>query len=185
MCVIVCWWGWCIEQIGLDPKWYIGAYRKYLSLVLPLLWRLLSADMNYFATCDALLKVACFDMGLAFGYLRQCSRQSIAQHKNYTEHIVSCLPSGVIVADSKLRVCLMNPVMRQMLRMPAAAPAPEGMPLAVLLHSQQMLEIAAEVLENGVARRELGMSAAAARPAASICNSASRAVRSGASRWWW
>lgn len=54
------------EKIGLQPKWYIGAYRKYLSEIVAILGRQLQGQPERFsAAVDALLKVVCFDMGLA------------------------------------------------------------------------------------------------------------------------
>jgi diguanylate cyclase (GGDEF)-like protein len=54
------------QQIGLAPKWYIGAYRKYLSELLPRLAALHKGDA---ALCqpafDAVLKVIVLDIGLA------------------------------------------------------------------------------------------------------------------------
>ena len=54
------------QRIGLEPKWYIGAYSKYLSGLLPELWRLLHRDPQKFLdTYRALQKVVLLDMGLA------------------------------------------------------------------------------------------------------------------------
>ena len=54
------------QRIGLEPKWYIGAYSKYLAGLLPELWRLLHRDpQKFFDTYWALQKVVLLDMGLA------------------------------------------------------------------------------------------------------------------------
>lgn len=54
------------QRIGLDPKWYLGAYHKYLSMLFPHLWR--SGGLVDLATLEnvrALLKVVFLDMGIA------------------------------------------------------------------------------------------------------------------------
>lgn len=53
-------------RVGLAPKWYIGAYRHYLSCLLPVLWSRSSGDEQCFGrTLDALLRLTFFDMSLA------------------------------------------------------------------------------------------------------------------------
>ncbi len=51
-------------NIGLEPKWYIGAYRLYLSRLLPLLLAR-GEPARLCATLDALLRLTFFDMSLA------------------------------------------------------------------------------------------------------------------------
>jgi diguanylate cyclase (GGDEF)-like protein/PAS domain S-box-containing protein len=103
------------QQIGLDPKWYIGAYRKYLSALIPMLWRSLEDDSEIFLqTLDALFKVVCMDMALALDTHFQSDRQEIVEIKEYAEQIVSRMPSGLIVVDTGLRVRSMNHAIRQM-----------------------------------------------------------------------
>ncbi|MDP1704150.1 MAG: diguanylate cyclase [Sulfurimicrobium sp.] len=54
------------QRIGLDPKWYLGAYHKYLSMLFPHLWK--AGGLADHATMDnmrALLKIVFFDMGIA------------------------------------------------------------------------------------------------------------------------
>ncbi len=46
------------SRIGLEPKWYVGAYRKYLSDMLQAVWDIAGGDRTQFVTTfDALLKV--------------------------------------------------------------------------------------------------------------------------------
>ena len=54
------------QRIGLGPKWYLGAYHKYLSMLFPHLWK--AGGFTDHATLEnmrALLKVVFFDMGIA------------------------------------------------------------------------------------------------------------------------
>lgn len=54
------------QRIGLDPKWYLGAYNKYLSLLFSRLWDARGIEGR--AVLEAILslqKIIFFDMGLA------------------------------------------------------------------------------------------------------------------------
>jgi diguanylate cyclase (GGDEF)-like protein len=66
------------ERVGLDPKWYIGAYCKYLSLMLP---RIMSGrgepDADLVETVMALLKILFFDMGIAIDTYINAKQQTI------------------------------------------------------------------------------------------------------------
>jgi diguanylate cyclase (GGDEF)-like protein/PAS domain S-box-containing protein len=54
------------HRIGLEPKWYIGAYRKYLSLLIRQLAAASGGDAaGMEAAVQSLLKVVLFDMGIA------------------------------------------------------------------------------------------------------------------------
>lgn len=54
------------QRIGLDPKWYLGAYHKYLSMLFPHLWKTGGlADHATLENMRALLKIVFFDMGIA------------------------------------------------------------------------------------------------------------------------
>lgn len=78
------------QQIGLEPPWYIGAYRKYLSGLIPLIARLTADDpAALIPTWDALLKVVCFDMSLALDTYIQARQQEILDLKNQSEHMAS------------------------------------------------------------------------------------------------
>ncbi len=51
-------------RVGPEPKWYIGACSKYLSGLLPELWRLLRRDPQKFLdTYRALQQLVLLDMG--------------------------------------------------------------------------------------------------------------------------
>lgn len=54
------------ERVGLAPKWYLGAYSKYLGLLIPEIGALLPDDpVRAQRMALALLKIVLFDMGLA------------------------------------------------------------------------------------------------------------------------
>ncbi|QGZ43129.1 EAL domain-containing protein [Pseudoduganella flava] len=71
------------HRIGLAPKWYIGAYRKYLTELLETLWELLGDDPpRFLATYGAALKVICLDMGLALDTYAHADQQQLRQQAN-------------------------------------------------------------------------------------------------------
>jgi diguanylate cyclase (GGDEF)-like protein/PAS domain S-box-containing protein len=137
------------QRIGLDPKWYIGAYRKYFAELMPSIRRLLGDDFDsVMRIYDALLKIICLDMGLALDTYFEADRQEILALKDYAEQIVSSLPVGLIVADASLDVQSINAVMRGLLGLPALE-RQAGTMLSALLPAAGVLEAAANVLAHG------------------------------------
>ncbi|WP_052452411.1 PAS domain S-box protein [Noviherbaspirillum autotrophicum] len=103
------------QHIGLEPKWYVGAYRKYLSELTPLLLELMQDEPDQFwPTYNALLKVVCLDIVLALDTYFQIDRQAILSAKQYTEEIIRSMPSGLMVLDAQFRIRSVNRVMSQM-----------------------------------------------------------------------
>ncbi len=99
------------ERIGLAPKWYIGAYSKYLCGLLPHVWRLHEDNPDRFiAAYHALLKVALLDLGLAIDTYIHADQQTILGLKAFAEDILARLAAG------KLAPCCRSP---RMLSIPA------------------------------------------------------------------
>jgi diguanylate cyclase (GGDEF)-like protein len=97
------------ERAGLEPRWYIGAYNKYLSSLLPEVWRLLGNDpQKFLATYRALQKIVLLDMGLAIDTYIFADKQAISSLKTYAENIIAGLPVGLIVLDAGMRVLDVN-----------------------------------------------------------------------------
>ena len=66
------------QRIGLDPKWYMGAYNKYLALMLPRVWSLHGGDeRKTLDTTLALLRIIFLDMGIAIDTYIEADRQAI------------------------------------------------------------------------------------------------------------
>jgi len=104
------------QRIGLAPIWYIGAYRKYLADLAPLLRDLLlDRPQAFLPTYAALFKVVSFDMALALDTYIQAGRQELLGLKNYSEQIISSMPSGVMVIDGSGAIRTVNRAMWQML----------------------------------------------------------------------
>jgi diguanylate cyclase (GGDEF)-like protein/PAS domain S-box-containing protein len=146
------------QRVGLEPKWYIGAYRKYLAGLMSILADRLGDDPQRFrAASDALLKVVCFDMGLALDTYFHASQRSALQNQNYLEQVIDGMPAGLVVVDSELRVRSVNRMMASMLGVPddAIAAAPR---LDELFGSPELAERAAETLASGAPHDSLVVS---------------------------
>lgn len=143
------------QRIGLEPQWYIGAYRKYLSALMPILWRVLGPDPAAFYACyDALLKVVCFDMTLALETYASADRKSIIAHQNYAQHVIDSMPSGLIVLDGQYRIRSINPIMKKMLGNTDSMQV-EGRPLSSVLPAPRLMAAAVAVLATGVPQQDI------------------------------
>ncbi|MGI4716857.1 MAG: EAL domain-containing protein [Janthinobacterium lividum] len=137
------------QRIGLEPKWYIGAYRKYVAGMFDLLWKQFHGDPQRFrATFNSVLKVVCLDMGLALDTYAHADHRSVIQHQNYLEQIIGGMPAGLIVTDAEGRICSMNATMRDMLGMPDDTLESQPV-LATLLPSPELAERMAATLASG------------------------------------
>ena len=143
------------QRIGLEPKWYVGAYRKYLSDLIPRLWQLCGSDADKFiATYNALLKVVLLDMGLALDTYFQADRQALLQLKLYAEQIVNCMPSGLLVLDPDLTIRSSNRALRRMLDLSENG-GEIGQPLEHLFPSPLLRKAALEVIDTSLHQHNL------------------------------
>ncbi len=126
------------QRIGLEPKWYISAYRKYLSNLVQLLSHVLHDEPEFILpTCDALLKLVFFDMGLTLDTYFQTDRQELLRARNYTGRIIASMPAGLMVVDAGLSVRSINRAMCRMFDV-ADDGAAIGMPLRTLIASDSL-----------------------------------------------
>lgn len=143
------------QRIGLEPNWYLGAYRKYLSEMHTMLWDVLSNEPDeYLKTCDALIKVVNFDIGLALDTYFQADTEEIREHKDYGDNIFSAMPNGLMVISANLIVLSTNPAMRAMLQLPDDTTG-EGLPLSALVKSSLLLEACTDVFETGDEQKKM------------------------------
>ena len=68
------------ERIGLAPKWYIGAYRRYLQLVHDMLYKDLPADQAGPAFASV-LKIVSFDESLAIDTYIAANLETLGRHQ--------------------------------------------------------------------------------------------------------
>jgi rsbT co-antagonist protein RsbR len=68
------------ERIGLEPKWYLGAYRRYLELILDRLFADLSAE-DARAAYRAILRLVHFDEALAIDTYIAANIETIGRHQ--------------------------------------------------------------------------------------------------------
>ena len=143
------------NQIGLEPKWYIGAYRKYLSGLMPLVWEQCDGDIRRFlASYDSLLKIVLFDMGLALDSYFQAERRVLQEMKDYADRVICTRPSGLLVLDAGLCLRTINQAGREMLGLREMAPV-QGHDLSSLVASPALLALAREVLDKQQGTRSL------------------------------
>jgi signal transduction histidine kinase len=104
------------HRIELDPKWYIGAYNRAVSWMLP---RLASSDITAQGTnidvAISLMKLIFFDMGLAIESYIGSKEMAIIQHrdaikeleteKRVTKSILESAPIGIVSLDDRF-ICL-------------------------------------------------------------------------------
>ncbi|PZP57431.1 MAG: hypothetical protein DI596_09255, partial [Azospira oryzae] len=139
------------RRIGLEPKWYLGAYGKYLGWLLPVLWRLLGDDVEKFlATYRALLKLVLLDVGIALDTYFHADRHAMVGLRRYAEDIVASLPVGLIVVDRALQVLSANRAFRDMLGLSETENV-AGRPVEALLPLPGLRSRALEVLASGTA----------------------------------
>jgi diguanylate cyclase (GGDEF)-like protein/PAS domain S-box-containing protein len=138
------------QRIGLDPKWYIGAYRKYLSELHEILWRRLHGQPERFrAAVEAALKIVCFDIGLALDTYGHADQRASLQNQNYLEQVIDGMPAGLVVVDSALRASSMNRMMADLLGAPDESLAGQKVALAELIPCPELAACAAETLRTG------------------------------------
>jgi diguanylate cyclase (GGDEF)-like protein/PAS domain S-box-containing protein len=149
------------QRIGLQPEWYIGAYRKYLADLMPLLWQRLDGQPERFLACyNSLLKIVLFDIGLALDSYFEADRNALIQLKEYAEGVVCKLPTGLIVLDQAGSIRNLNEAARAMLGVDPAVP-PAGLSLATLLPQPEVRRALADLADNGSAGLELTLGRAA------------------------
>ncbi len=84
-------------RIGLAPKWYVGAFRAYLSGMLDAVWTHSGGRRDVFIPAfDALLKMALFDLGLTLDTYIHADKRRIALRDRAIESSVN----GIFIADA-------------------------------------------------------------------------------------
>lgn len=91
------------QRIGLAPKWYIGAYRKYLASLLPtLLDECQRQGLNAAEGIDALFKIVTFDICLAMDSYIDAEKQAQARaeaRSRLRERAMDSSTNGIFIVD--------------------------------------------------------------------------------------
>jgi diguanylate cyclase (GGDEF)-like protein/PAS domain S-box-containing protein len=136
------------QRVGLDPQWYLGAYCKYLTELLPEVWEEGAGDQDArWAAVRALLKIVFFDMGLALETYFHADRRSIVALKEYAENIVCSVPAGLLVLSEDLEVLSANRFVDRLFDMGHEALIDRK--LAELFDNGELIRCAREVLASG------------------------------------
>lgn len=136
------------QRVGLTPKWYMSAYCKYLSEVMPLvLAHYADAPERGQDASAALLKVVFFDMGLALDTYFHAEHKALLLARSYTEQIVSNMPIGFIVLDARGNVRLANNAVLRMFDLDKST-AWQGKTLGDFLDVAALDEKIMQVLES-------------------------------------
>lgn len=105
------------QQVGLDTPWYIGAYCKYLTNIIPELFNACGEDQKLTTdTLIALLKVTFLDISLAIDTYIHADNRIITSLKEYAERIICTVPLGLLVLDKKHNVLSVNSFMDRFFR---------------------------------------------------------------------
>ncbi len=107
------------QHIGLDPRWYIGAYRKYLSLLIPQLSEYSKVgEHDCLSAVESILKVVFLDIAIAMEtYVdrnREAMERRAAQLSALNEVAVTVNATlGINETLNEVMKCAMNIVMAQ------------------------------------------------------------------------
>jgi len=134
------------QRIGLDLKWYTGAYALALCHFLSRICRDLELDLDTRAELSAaLVKMMFFDMGLAIETYIDADRHQIDAFRTYAERIIENAPSGLVVTTADLRILTANPKMAALCGMDDLT----GRSLETLLPIPDLRQLAASILQSG------------------------------------
>lgn len=101
--------GYVHQQVGLQPKWYMGAYSQYLSGLLGQISKEYPDNhKQVIDLIDSLLKIVFLDMGLAIDAYFYVDQQKLVKLKEYSEQVISQLPNPLVVIDYDLSILYTN-----------------------------------------------------------------------------
>ena len=142
------------QRVGLTPKWYMSAYCKYLTEVIPLvLARYADDTLRGEKACAALIKVVFFDMELALDTYFHAENEALQLARSYTEQIVSHMPIGFIVLDTFGIIRLAN---NAVIRMFGQESAWQGKTLGEFIGVTGLNERIGQILQSGKGCSDFG-----------------------------
>ena len=142
------------HRIGLGPKWYLGAYSRYLCELMGTVWDLTAGDTHRAVEmARALVKVVFFDVGLTLDTYHQIDRWTIEELQTHAQRIVNNIPSGVLVLSADLRVLFANQGFVDLVG--GAADRVMGMPLEAFFPTHRWWDRVARLLGIGESRSHI------------------------------
>lgn len=109
------------ERIGLEPKWYLGAYNLYLFQLVPKVQEYFGHDLRAATeTLQALVKIIVFDMGLAIDTYIYAVQRAI---RRTTERLAALNQVAIAITSSSSLNDILNEIMRSGIQLTAARAA--------------------------------------------------------------
>lgn len=137
------------HRVGLEPKWYLGAYANYLVGLLPEIKRCFIDDHERCNnTVQSLIKIVLLDMGLAIDTYIQARDNTILGLKNYAEMVFNSMHDGILVLSPTLSVLSANESFIRMMGLRSSSIT--GYRLSAVLEGRGLEQRIADVLETGV-----------------------------------
>jgi len=136
---------------------YLAGYREYLCGLLPILGAQLGADPGkLLMALTGLLESAFRDLGALADASAAAERKSLDRYRNYSEHIFSCTPNGLLVMDGQYRLRSVNPVMRRILALAAGQDA-KDLALPDIFAVPSLYRAAQGVLASGIPHQGINL----------------------------
>ena len=144
------------QRIGLEPKWYLGAYCHYLNVLRPVVFRMY-ADNSALAsdTFGALTKIVFLDLTLSMDTYIFAHTRSLRKLKDYAESIITAVPVALIVVDLAHSIVSMNRFGGDMFAVDETKIV--GSPLSDLIASQELAQYVANTLIDGEAHMDVSV----------------------------
>ena len=137
------------HRVGLEPKWYLGAYANYLVGLLPEIKRCFSDDHEQCNnTVQSLIKIVLLDMGLAIDTYIQARDNTILGLRNYAEMVFNSMHDGILVLSPTLSVLSANESFIRMFDLRSNSIT--GNRLSAVLEGRGLEQRIADVRETGV-----------------------------------
>ena len=102
------------QQIGLQPRWFIGAYAKFINSLIPEICHIVGSDINKASEIiRALLKIVFLDINIVLDTYMTSDQMSIRAFKDYSENLFNNIPLGLVAVSKKMKILSCNEYMER------------------------------------------------------------------------
>lgn len=137
------------QQIGLEPKWYIGSYSNYLCAVIDQIHKETKLnDTQLTDAIKALLKIIFLDIGLVLDTYFDADHSEMKKLKEFAENIVCNVPAGLVVLNEHMCVISTNRFVEQFTN--ESHHDLKGRDIESVLPAMGLRHRIAEVMSNGI-----------------------------------